>query len=59
MNNKPERKKRVVNFYTNKHNYEKIKKQAEKENRTISNMLDYIVMNYVQKTNGGNNNENV
>lgn len=52
MNNKPERKKRVVNFYTNKQNYEKIKKQAEKENRTISNMLDYIVMNYVQKTNG-------
>lgn len=51
MNNKPERKKRVVNFYTNKQNYEKIKKQAEKENRTISNMLDYIVMNYVQKTN--------
>lgn len=59
MNNKPERKKRVVNFYTNKQNYEKIKKQAEKENRTISNMLDYIVMNYVQKTNGGSNNENV
>lgn len=59
MNNKPERKKRVVNFYTNKQNYEKIKKQAEKENRTISNMLDYIVMNYVQKTNGSGNNENV
>ena len=59
MNNKPERKKRVVNFYTNKQNYKKIKKQAEKENRTISNMLDYIVMNYVQKTNGGSNNENV
>ena len=52
----------TTSFCAEKELLDKVQEQAKKENRTFSNFIETVLIEYIQKqdkTNGGNKNESV